>query len=287
MNELKTKVTQEDAIQELIERALEEDLKTGDATTNAIVDEELQARAVWIAKEQGIVAGLEIARRVFQNLDPELEWKPRLEEGNSVEPGTEVVELQGACRAILSAERIALNIAQRMSGIATMTDRYTEAVGDYPAKILDTRKTAPGLRLLDKYAVAAGGGTNHRMGLYDMAMIKDNHIVAAGGIGQAVQKVRKQYPELKIEVETTSIDEVKEALAAGADIIMLDNMSTAQMKKAVALIDGEAKTEASGNITLENVREVAATGVDYISVGALTHSVKAFDISQQLQKIFK
>lgn len=275
----------ETAVHELINRALAEDVREGDATTNAIVDEEAKASAIWTAKDEGIIAGLDIARQVFQRLDAGLSWQPKIKEGGYVDRGNRLVEFYGSARAILTGERIALNIAQRMSGIATKTHRFVQALDGLPAQILDTRKTVPGLRLLDKYAVKTGGGQNHRMGLYDLAMIKDNHIVAAGGIGQAVAKVRKCHPGLKVEVETTNLQQVDEALLAGADIIMLDNMPPDLMRKAVKQIDGRAKTEASGNITLKNVRAVAQTGVDYISVGALTHSVQAFDISQTLQQL--
>lgn len=274
------------AIQQLVNRAFEEDVGSGDVTTNAIVDKAARAEASWISKEQGMVAGLEIGRRVFEKLDPQLEWTSNINDGNRVVSGDVIVNMKGSCRAILTAERIALNIIQRMSGIATLTDKYVQEVADFTADILDTRKTVPGLRMLDKYAVVAGGGTNHRMGLFDLAMIKDNHIVATGGITEAVQKVRSKAPDLRVEVETGSLVQVREALSAEADIIMLDNMNIEQMNEAVALINGEAKVEASGNMTLENVREVAQTGVDYISVGALTHSVRAFDISQKLEKIF-
>ena len=286
MTDTNATLQEEQVVQELIERAFEEDVRNGDATTEAIVAEDVQAEAFWVAKEQGIVAGLDLARKVFQRLDPDLVWKSNYKDGDSVQPGMKIVEMAGTCRALLTGERIALNIAQRMSGIATMTHEFVELIGDLPTQILDTRKTVPGLRLLDKQAVKAGGGTNHRLGLFDLAMIKDNHIVAAGRITKAVKMVRKAYPELRIEVETTNLKQVDEALSAGADIIMLDNMSTDMMKKAVEKNDGSAKTEASGNITLDTVREVAETGVDYISVGALTHSVKAFDISQQLNNIF-
>ena len=287
MIDLEQKLTDKKEVQELIRRALEEDIQRGDATTNAIVDETTSANAAWMAKETGIIAGLDVARLVYQEFDTEFEWNCHCEDGDQISAGKTVVEMQGTCRAVLSAERIALNIVQRMSGIATMTNRYVELVSDYDVKILDTRKTVPGMRLLDKYAVATGGGTNHRMGLFDMVMIKDNHIAAAGSIADAVLSVRNAEPNLKIEVETTTLEQVDEALEAGADIIMLDNMSMHQMKEAVSLIEGEAETEASGNISLETIEEVAQTGVDYISVGALTHSVKAFDISQQIQKIFK
>lgn len=279
--------TDESLVKELIDRTFEEDISSGDVTTNSIVDETSIAEATWISKENGTVAGLEIAPIVFQKLDPQLEWNYLLKDGNEVEVGDEILKMNGSCRAILTAERIALNIVQRMSGIATMTSKYVKAIEDYSTTILDTRKTVPGLRILDKHAVAAGGGRNHRMGLFDLVMIKDNHIVAAGGISEAVQKVRAKQLDLRVEVETTMLNQVKEALSAGADIIMLDNMSSEQMKEAVSLINNSAETEASGNITLENVREVAQTGVDYISVGALTHSVKAFDISQKLENISK
>lgn len=280
MNQANTSI-----IQDLIDRAFKEDVADGDVTTNAIVDETQQARAVWVAKEQGVVAGLDVAKQVFEYLDPLVEWETDVEDGTLVDEGNEIVTLKGRARALLTAERIALNITQRMFGIATMTKKYVDAVDEYPTEILDTRKTVPGFRHLDKYAVTTGGGTNHRMGLYDMAMIKDNHIVAAGSITKAVQNVRNDNPDIRIEVETATLDQVKEALAAEADIIMLDNMSIEQMNKAVEIIDARARMEASGNVTLATVKEIAATGVDYISVGALTHSVKAFDISQRLTYI--
>lgn len=284
-DQLDSILTDQDLIDDLVTRALQEDIESGDATTNAIVDKTKQAHAVWVSKEKGIVAGLDLARAVFEKLDPNIEWTPFFNDGDEVNPGNEIVTLKGSCRAILTAERTALNFAQRMSGIATQTQEYVKVLTGYETKILDTRKTVPGLRVLDKYAVSVGGGTNHRMGLFDLAMIKDNHIVAAGGITEAVSNVRNEHPDLKIEVETTTLEQIDQALSAGVDIIMLDNMSHEQMKKAVLLIDGQAETEASGNITLANVKQVADTGVDYISVGALTHSVKAFDISQELKKI--
>src|SRR5699024_4549914 len=269
-------------IDELIDRAFEEDLGTGDATTNAIIDEQARGTATWQAKADGVVTGLNIAQRVFRRLDAGLEWSPAVEDGTAVESGQKLVSMQGKVRALLTAERTALNIAQRMSGIATQTARFVAEVKGLNTKILDTRKIMPGLQLLEKDDVAAGGGTNHRMRLYDSAMIKDNHIVAASSISKAIEKVRRQFPDLKIEVETTHIAQVEEALGAKADIIMLDNMAPPQMEEAVGRIGSGAKIEASGNITIENVREVAETGVDYISVGALTHSVQAFDISQTL-----
>lgn len=272
----------EDLVDELISRAFEEDIGSGDVTTNAIIDPETIAEAEWTAKDDGVVAGLEIAGSVFRRLDPGLEWKTNVSDGNKITAGSVILEMKGKARAMLTGERTALNIVQRMSGIATETERYANRLKDYKTKILDTRKTAPGLRLLDKYAVKMGGGENHRMGLYDLAMIKDNHIIAAGGIANAVERVRRAQPALKIEVEVKSLKEVKEALTAEAEIIMFDNMSVSLMSRAAKIIDGQALTEASGNITLENLSNVAATGVDFISVGALTHSVKAFDISQNI-----
>jgi nicotinate-nucleotide pyrophosphorylase (carboxylating) len=273
-------------IDELIQRALEEDIGDGDVTTQAIVGIEKSAKAVWIAKQSGTIAGLNIAKRVFEHLDKNILWKSKLHDGDSITAGVVIAEIEGSCRAILTGERVALNFAQRMSGIATKTAEMNRILDGYPAKILDTRKTVPGLRLLDKAAVKAGGGTNHRMGLYDMALIKDNHKHAAGSITIAIENVRSQNPGLKIEVETTSLAEAEEAVEAGAHIIMLDNMDTKTMRKAVLLIGNRAKTEASGNITADRIIEVAETGVDYISIGALTHSAAAFDISQQLTEIY-
>ena len=280
-------VTKHTAIDALIDRAFEEDIRSGDITTDSIVDDDCKAKAIWIAKEEGVVAGIDIGRRVFEKLDPDIKWTSQVSEGEKVSKKTSIVTIKGNARAILTAERIALNVVQRMSGIATTTRRYVDAIADLDTQVLDTRKTVPGLRLLDKKAVAAGGGTNHRMGLFDLAMIKDNHIIAAGSITKAVQDVRQNVPNIRVEVETTTLEEVDEAVSAEADIIMLDNMSTDTMKKAVEFIDGKAETEASGNITLETIEEVASTGVDFVSVGALTHSVTAFDISQQIQEIYK
>ena len=280
-----TQKNSKEIIDELIRRAFEEDIKSGDATTNAIIDADTQAKAIWKSKDEGIVAGLDIAEQVFQKLDADIDWVPTIENGDTVVEGDQLVTMTGKARAILTAERIALNIAQRMSGIASQTQKFVKAIGELNTKILDTRKTVPGFRLLDKFAVRAGGGQNHRMGLYDLVMIKDNHIVAAGGIKKAVQQVRTHVPDLEIEVETNTLQQVDEACIAGVDIIMLDNMSPKLMQQAVSRIGGQAKTEASGNVTLQNVRKVAETGVDFISVGALTHSVHAFDISQTLEEL--
>lgn len=226
------------------------------------------------------MAGLPVAEVTFRKLDPNMAWEAMKADGQKAAPGQAVAELEGSLRAILTGERTALNFLARMSGIATLTARFVAAVAGFPAKILDTRKTAPGLRVLDKYAVRAGGGCNHRFGLDDGVMLKDNHIRAAGGIERAVSRLRRRAsPTLKIEVEVTSLAEVEEALRAQADIIMLDNMPAAEMKQAVQRVRGRALVEASGGVTLENVREIAAAGVDLISVGALTHSAKALDLS--------
>jgi nicotinate-nucleotide pyrophosphorylase (carboxylating) len=267
----------------IIAAGLEEDVKDGDITTNLLIPAKSRKKAVLIAKAQGIIAGLPVVEAVFKKLDPMIEFQTNINDGEKVTPGQQICCITGSFRALLTGERLALNFLQRMSGIATETAQYVEAVKAFGTKILDTRKTVPGLRLLDKYAVEAGGGTNHRIGLYDMVMIKDNHISVAGSISKAVEAIKPNIPPgMKIEVETTNIDEVSQAIHAGADIIMLDNMDNETMKKAVAMIGGRAKVEASGNMTLERVREVAATGVDYISIGALTHSVKALDISQKI-----
>lgn len=272
-----------DQADRIIDIALEEDVGKGDITTDAICVAEERCRAVIRAKESGVVAGLPIAKRVFQKLDATLVFVGNVNDGESVGPGEVLSELAGHASAVLTGERLALNILQRLSGIATLTSKYVKAVEGLPVKILDTRKTAPGLRVLDKYAVSAGGGYNHRFGLFDGVMIKDNHNSIAGGISRAVEKVRNLYGrEYKIEVETSNMDEVKEALAAGADIIMLDNMTPVQMKEAVELIAGRALVEASGGITLKSVRKAAETGVDFISVGSLTHSAPALDIGLYL-----
>lgn len=281
-----TEVSDKEWLDDLIDVALAEDIGGGDVTTDAIIGDHTKAKVVWIAKQDGVVAGLDVAKFVFQKLDEDIDWNPLFENGDLVKKGDTIVEFTGTCRAVLTAERTALNISQRMSGIATQTSEIVRLIDGFSTKILDTRKTVPGLRKLDKLAVEAGGGTNHRMGLYDLAMIKDNHIQAAGSIEKAVNRVRSANPDIRIEVETTDIHQVREALDAGADIIMLDNMSIEQMRNAVEVIGDRAQTEASGNITQESIRNVAETGVNFISVGALTHSVKAFDISQRISEIF-
>jgi len=268
----------------LIDIALKDDVGDGDITTNLIVPATIRRKAKMVAKEDGVIAGLPVAEMVFRKLDPDLIWNEQVEEGEKVKKGAVLVEFEGSYRALLTGERTALNFLQRLSGIATMSAKYADTVKDFQTVILDTRKTLPGFNKLDKYAVKAGGASNHRLGLHDMAMIKDNHIEVAGGITAAVKAVRSSIEHgIKIEVETTTLEQVQEAIDAGVDIIMLDNMDIETMRKGVKLIAGRTKVEASGNITIEHLREVAATGVDYISIGALTHSVKALDISQRIE----
>ena len=270
-------------IDKIIALAIEEDIDSGDITTNALVPETSMAVAEMTAKADGVISGIEIARKVFEQIDKNILWTPFVKEGDHVKKGDRIVRIEGSFRALLTAERTALNILQRMSGIATAVSLYVKELEGTGTNLLDTRKTAPGMRILDKMAVKAGGGTNHRMGLYDMALIKDNHIKVAGGIPNAVFQVRKSIkPGINIEVEVTNLNETQQAIDSGADIIMLDNMNTAQMAQAVKLINGRAKTEASGNMTLSRVKEVATAGVDFISVGALTHSVTALDISMNI-----
>jgi nicotinate-nucleotide pyrophosphorylase (carboxylating) len=267
---------------ELIRNALAEDVGTGDVTTGAALrgDETGLARAT--AKAELVVAGIEVFGEVFRTLDPALVFTARKRDGEFL------AEISGSLASILTAERVALNLLQRMCGIATLTRRYVDEIAGMRAKILDTRKTAPGLRILDKYAVRAGGGCNHRFALYDGVLIKDNHIAAAGGIGPAVRRVRDRVPHtFRIEVEVKNMAELEEALIAGADSVLLDNMGLSEMAAAVARVGGKIPLEASGNITLERVREVASTGVDLISVGALTHSAAAADISLNVVQVEK
>ena len=272
------------AIKSIVNYALTEDIGSGDITTNSLIPLELQTKATMVAKSTGIIAGLTVAEYVFRTLSPDITWKAFVNDGDKVNKGDLIVEISGSYRALLTGERLALNFMQRMSGIASMTANFVNALDGFKTKILDTRKTVPGLRILDKYAVKMGGGTNHRIGLYDMVLIKDNHIKIAGGITNAVAQIKKSVPDgMKIEVETTTIEEVYEALAAGVDIIMLDNMTNETMSECVKIIDSRAKIEASGNMTLERLKEVASTGVDFISIGALTHSVSAFDISMNIE----
>ncbi len=271
-------------VDEIIINALKEDMPYGDVTTDAVIDIETNTRAEFLAKEDGVIAGLDIARRVFELLDDKILFMKLVKDGTFVKKGTVIAEIAGNTAAILKGERTALNILQRLSGIASITKEFCNKIEGTNVKIADTRKTTPGLRMLEKYAVKVGGGSNHRFSLSDGVLIKDNHIKAVGGIKEAVDEVRRNVPHtIKIEVETETLDEVKEALASGADIIMLDNMSINDMKKAVEMAKGKALIEASGNVSLQSVYDVALTGVDIISVGSITHSVKSLDISLKIK----
>lgn len=270
-------------IDKIIEQALLEDIGTGDITTESIIPSNLKAKGIIKTSEEGVVAGLDIVFLVFKKLDSEICFQSKIKDGNKILPGEILGEITGPARTILKGERVALNFLQRMSGIATITSKFCQQVKDFPVRIFDTRKTTPGLRILEKYAVRMGGGHNHRFGLYDAVLIKDNHIVVAGGIKSAVNSVRKQISHtVKIEVEVENLSQFQEALKVQVNIIMLDNMDLETMKEAVKLVKGKALIEASGGITLEKVKEIAQTGVDLISVGALTHSVKALDISMEI-----
>lgn len=262
-----------------IRRALAEDVGSGDATTDSIVPPAAKAKVQIVAKQSGVIAGLDVARTVFLQLDEQIVFTPRVGDGSAVSQGQVVVDVYGLARALLTGERTALNFLGRMSGIATLTRQFVEAVAGTRAVILDTRKTAPGLRTIDKVAVKLGGGQNHRHGLFDMVLIKDNHIDYAGSLREAVRRVRDSGTNLEIEVEARSIRDVREALAMKVERVLLDNMTPEMMREAVQLNAGTAKLEASGNVTLATVREIAETGVDYISVGALTHSPHTFDVS--------
>ena len=266
-------------ISHYITRALEEDIGSGDVTTDTIVPADASLRGRIVAKQDGVVAGLDVAKQVMLALDQRVKFNTQVEDGAKVTRGAVLADLEGPARALLTGERTALNFLGRMSGIASLTRKFVDAVAGTHAIILDTRKTAPGLRLTDKLAVTLGGGQNHRTGLFDMVLIKDNHIDFAGSITTAVERVRASGTKLEIEVETRTLDHVREALVLGVERILLDNMSPAMMREAVAIVDGRAKLEASGNVTLDTVLEVARTGVDYISVGALTHSPHVFDMS--------
>jgi nicotinate-nucleotide pyrophosphorylase (carboxylating) len=262
-----------------IRLALEEDIRSGDVTTDSIVPSDASLRGRIIAKQGGVVAGLQVAEGVWRELNAAVVFTQKVSEGAKVENKTVVAEVNGPARALLTGERTALNFLGRMSGIATLTRQFVDAVSTTRAIILDTRKTAPGLRFVDKLAVRTGGGQNHRAGLFDMVLIKDNHIDFAGSITAAVTKVRKAGMSFEIEVEARTLEHVREALALGVERILLDNMSLDTMREAVQMVDGRAKLEASGNVSLENVLEVARTGVHFISVGALTHSPRVFDVS--------
>ncbi|ADQ13837.1 carboxylating nicotinate-nucleotide diphosphorylase [Halanaerobium hydrogeniformans] len=268
---------------DIIDRAIKEDLGYGDITTDNLIAEDAQSKALITIKEAGVAAGLEIARSVFNKYDPDLKFKALLTEGDKLDAGTVLAEVEGSTRSILKAERLALNFLQRLSGIATKSREYVELVEAYPAQIVDTRKTTPTLRMLEKYAVKVGGAKNHRMGLDDCVMIKDNHLKAAGSIKNAVEKIKANISHTtKIELEIDELPQLDEALEAEVDIILLDNMSPEELKKAVQIVDGRVILEASGGITKENVAEIAASGVDIISVGALTHQINSIDIALDL-----
>jgi nicotinate-nucleotide pyrophosphorylase (carboxylating) len=274
------------AVRGIVRRALGEDVPWGDVTTEALIPTSLPARGRFVAREAGIVAGLLVAATVFEELGPDVRFAPCLHDGSRLTVGTVLAEVSGPARPILTGERVALNLMQRMSGIATETARYVDAIAGTGATIVDTRKTAPGLRLLDKSAVRYGGGSNHRFSLSDGVLVKDNHLalLSGGQVQEALRAVRASVPHtIRVEIEVDRIDQIEDALAAGADIILLDNMAPGQLRKAVEMIGGRALTEASGGISLETVRAIAESGVDLISVGALTHSVRALDISLELE----
>ena len=272
------------AYRDLVRRALDEDLGAGDVTTDATVDPAQRARGVFIVKAPCVVAGLDVAAETFRQVDASVAVACRRLDGERCAPGDAIAVVTGPARALLIAERTALNFLQRLSGIATRTRQFVDAAAGR-ITILDTRKTTPTLRALEKYAVAAGGGTNHRTGLYDAILIKDNHVRLAGGVAAAVARTRRRSPQLRIEVEAQTLAEVDEALASGADIILADNMSPADVRETVARARGRAKVEISGGVTLDRIQELGATGADYVSVGALTHSAPAVDISFEIEPI--
>ena len=273
-----------EALDKIILEAIREDLGDGDHSTLAVIPDGKKGKARLLAKENGIIAGLELAEIIYGKFSKELQIESYFKDGDQIKKGDIIFEVSGNARDILSSERLVLNFMQRMSGIATYTHKLADLIDDLPVQLLDTRKTTPNLRMLEKWAVLIGGGTNHRIGLYDMIMLKDNHIDLAGGIRKAVEKtaeyLRSTGKQLKIEIETRNLEEVEEVVNVGhIDIIMLDNMSPKDMKTSVELIDGKYKTEASGNVSENTIREIAECGVDFISVGALTHSIKSLDLS--------
>lgn len=273
-----------DIVGDAVRRALAEDIGTGDATTLATVPEDAISDATMVARESFTLSGMQLAEAAFQQLDPEVVFVRHAQDGQHVSAGERILELRGRTRAILSAERVALNFTQRLSGVATATAAFVALVAGTGAQILDTRKTTPGWRVFEKYAVRCGGGRNHRIGLYDMILIKDNHLAALrackpNAVAAAVARARKHYPDLKVEVEADTLDQVRQAVEARADIILLDNMTLDQMRQAVALVNHTARTEASGGVNLKTCRAIAETGVDFISVGGITHSARAVDIA--------
>jgi nicotinate-nucleotide pyrophosphorylase (carboxylating) len=269
-------------IDRIIEAALKEDIPDGDITSESLIPPESVSRAVFLAKEDGILAGIEVAARVFWKIDPHVVFEKEAEDGEVIEAGSTLARIEGPSISLLKSERTALNFLQRMSGIATLTQRFVNALEGTGTKILDTRKTTPSLRALEKYAVKMGGGTNHRFSLSDMVMIKDNHLKIVGNIQEAVKRARARLgPDKKIEVETTTLEQVKDAVHAGADMIMLDNMSPEKMREVVEWVNGRVPLEASGNVRLSTLKEIAASGVNFISVGGLTHSYRSLDISME------
>jgi nicotinate-nucleotide pyrophosphorylase (carboxylating) len=271
-------------IDAIIEAALKEDMPDGDITSESLVPPESISRAIFLAKEDGILAGIDVAARVFWKIDPHVLFQKDAEDGNAIKKGNTLARIEGPSLSLLKSERTALNFLQRMSGIATMTQEYVKGLEGSKTQILDTRKTTPSLRALEKYAVKMGGGINHRLSLSDMVLIKDNHLKIVGNIPEAIKRARVRVGrDIKIEVETTSLEEVKEAVQAGADMIMLDNMSPGKMREVVEWVDGRVPLEASGNVTLSTLKEIAASGVNYISVGGLTHSYRSLDISMEFQ----
>lgn len=286
---MKIKYLTKEAVLRFVDRALKEDIGNGDHSTLASIPEHLEQKAQLLVKDQGILAGVDLTKWIFARIDKNLKIETFLKDGDEIEKGDIVLTVEGKVRSILSAERLVLNCMQRMSGIATYTKKMTELIKGTGVQLLDTRKTAPNFRICEKWAVKIGGGENHRFGLYDMIMLKDNHVDYAGGVKEAIQATLKYIEEndldLKIEVETRNISEVEEVLeTGGVDVIMLDNMLPSTMKEALQLIDNKCKTEASGGISEKNILEIAETGVDYISVGALTHSYKSLDLSLKAVK---
>ena len=274
---------EQEEIRKAVREALAEDVGTGDVTTLACVPPEARSRALLRAREPIVLAGLDFAVEAFRQLDPNLRTTRQAQDGDSIAAGSTVLEITGSARGILTAERVALNFCQRLSGVATLTARFVATLNGTPTRILDTRKTTPGWRRLEKYAVACGGGTNHRTGLHDMVLIKDNHLVALrhatpNAIAAAVDRARKSWPGLRVEVEADTLVQVDQAVAAGADIVLLDNMDLPTLLEAVRRVGGRAQTEASGGVRLDTVRAIAETGVDFISVGALTHSARSVDL---------
>jgi nicotinate-nucleotide pyrophosphorylase (carboxylating) len=270
------------SVLKVIRQALEEDIGPSDITSSLLISEETTSRAVYIAKQSFILAGSPFAREVFRMLDPSVDWKPLFQDGDRVNQGDTLIEVSGKTLALLSGERVSLNILQKLSGIATVTSLYVDEIKGLKARVVDTRKTTPCLRFMEKYAVRVGGGGNHRFGLFDGILIKDNHIMAAGGAAEAVRNAKTCRHLLKIEVEVSNLRDLSEVIEAGADIVMLDNMPVSDIREAVKIANGRVIIEASGGVNLKNVRDIAETGVDIISVGALTHSAPAVDISLKI-----